>query len=918
MRPGVWRISIVFVVLLLSQASAANAQPTGRLHGKVVDDSASPLSGVRVTLEGPGIPQVQVTDNQGEFDFDGIPRGRHALAAELEGFAPFKLKVTVSADKVTTIVVTLQVGAMSIPYVSEPPFVDVQKIAEQTTTTERELENIPTARDPWAFLQQAPGVLADRFNIGGTESGHASMYVEPGASPDASIFLVDGVEITDLTNPGTSPTYYDSTFVDGADVTTGGGNALVAGGGVVSNIVPKGGTNRFTGSGLYRFDPAAKSSATLASGANALDSRDTNLRDYSASLGGPLLKNKLWFFGGSNGERGTWNFGAADGRFDSPGSFTSHSINVTSGIDVSDRINIFLLHSRRSLLGPSSDLDRARSSLWNSDASLTTIKVEDGHLFNPRFLLTGAFSTVRAGVNLAPVSGDSPAVYGVNNVWRNGFIQYESDRPQTTLRVDGANLINYQSLSHELKYGASYRTAHVAESTRWPQGFADLEVTDGSFSRLFIGNSDTNRSNRFSTVYVQHELLLFNLTTIAGIRFEHDTGTDGPNTRSGNPLASLVQPVTQAAQLRARVDTFAPRLGIAWSPSVDRVILRGGYGVYFDQLPLSITAYSTDVRGSTAPDGAIVVDSQNVALGSFDSIKNQIDPDFRATRMSEAFGGVEVRLAENFTVGLRYTQRTVQDLPVLRDLVLDGTTLRVATTNDTFLFGHLAGTDPYGQTVSIPVFSWKLGVTPYADGQLLTNSAASTEYKGASVTFNKRLAHHWMLRGTANFNDWSWNVPAAETLDRPFGLTVGAGEDGETVAPHSSASDAVGVYINSKFSYELSGLYEIGGARGIDASFNVYGRQGYPMPFYAAGGGYELQSGHMDDHRYPGIAVVDVGARKTIRMAKVTASVGMDCFNAAGAKTITQVALNLLQPGAGDTLQTLSPRAMRVGVRITF
>src|SRR5262249_6720304 len=75
LKPGVWKISTV-LVFLLSLAHAANAQTTGSLHGKVVDAAAFPLPGARVTLEGPGIPQVQVSDNQGEFDFDGIPRGR--------------------------------------------------------------------------------------------------------------------------------------------------------------------------------------------------------------------------------------------------------------------------------------------------------------------------------------------------------------------------------------------------------------------------------------------------------------------------------------------------------------------------------------------------------------------------------------------------------------------------------------------------------------------------------------------------------------------------------------------------------------------------------------------------------------------------------------------------------------------------
>jgi hypothetical protein len=296
-----------------------------------------------------------------------------------------------------------------------------------------------------------------------------------------------------------------------------------------------------------------------------------------------------------------------------------------------------------------------------------------------------------------------------------------------------------------------------------------------------------------------------------------------------------------------------------------------------------------------------------------------IDPNFSATRMSELFGGFEAGIAPNFSVGLRYTGRSLQDLPVLRDLVLDGTTPRVATTDDTFLFGHLLGTDPLGQTVSIPVYDWKLGTTPYPDGgQLLTNTAAETDYKGASLTFNKRLANRWMLRGYVNVNDWTWNVPATETLQRPFGLTVGAGQDGEAVAPHSSAADAVGVFINSKFSYDVNGLYQIGGVMGTDMSFNLYARQGYPMPFYAAGGGRNLQSGRLDDHRYPGVLVLDVGARKTMRIDRMTATVSVDCFNVAGANTATQLQLNLLERGAGETLQTLSPRVARGGVRLEF
>src|SRR5262249_22542049 len=213
-------------------------------------------------------------------------------------------------------------------------------------------------------------------------------------------------------------------------------------------------------------------------------------------------------------------------------------------------------------------------------------------------------------------------------------------------------------------------------------------------------------------LYLQHNLMLGNLTTNIGVRFEHETGNDGPNTRSGNPLVPLV---TQSAQERVRENNFAPRLGFAWSPFYQqRLTVSGGYGRYFDQLPFPITAFETDVRGKAAPDGSIVVNDANMVLGTFDPVKNLIDPDFKATRMEEVFGGVDVGFGHHFDFGARYTQRMLQRLPVLRDLVFEGTTLRVATTGDTFSFGLLEGTDPAGHSVSIPVFAYKIGVTPYS------------------------------------------------------------------------------------------------------------------------------------------------------------------------------------------------------------
>jgi hypothetical protein len=926
MRVRSFGIGTALIVALLWPAGAANAQnTTGSLHGKAVADDGAPMPGVIVTIDGLGTGGVQVTDGQGEFSFIGLFQGQYSLTVTLEGFQPATSNITVAAGRVSAIDVMIHAPvALSghFAIVVEQPRLDVHYADQRTTRSASDLQNIPAARDPWAVLQQTPGVLPDRINVGDSESTHPSNYVAPGSSADASLFVVDGIVITDPTNPGASPAYYDFDLFDAIQVTTGGRDTTIASGGVVLNTFTKRGTNVFRGSGQYRLQPFSPSRASLAHGAYPLDSRTSDVRDYDITLGGPLLKDRLWFFSGAGGQRGTWNFGAADGRFDSPGSFNSGSVNVHGLARNVDRFNLFVLHSHKSQLGPASDPGRARSSLWNGHASLKTFKVENSHIFTSNLYLTGLYSIVRSGLDRRPAAGNEPVVYGSDEVWRNGFIVDNSNRPQTTYQVDGASFFTFGSLRHELKFGAGSREAKLEDATAWPQGFGYLEEPDGSFARFFVGNSVTTRTNQFTDAYVQHTVIFDDVTTSFGIRLEHDTGTDGPNTRSGSALVSLVRPVTQPAQLKIHDNNFAPRLGFTWAPALERpVVVTGGYGLYYDQLPMSLTALATGVRGGTALDGAFVFNDSNQLLGTFNPVENLTDPRLRATRMSELFGGVDVALGPNVSVGVRYTQRGLENQPVLRDLVLDGLTARVATTDDTFLFGHLTGFDPKGQAVSIPVFYFKLSVTPFPEGgQLLTNSFAKTDYRGASLTLNRRLANRWMLRGNFTVNDWTWNVPVAETAVRPFGLTVGAGQDGEVAAPHSLAPDAAGVYMNSRFSYNVNGLYQIAGGapRGIDASFNVSGHQGYPMPFYAAEGGRNLQAGDLDDYRFPDVNVLDVGVRKTFPIDKMSVGVGVDCFNVLQAQTTTQVQMNLSKPGAGQVMQTLSPRVARLGIRLTF
>ncbi|HEX3526931.1 MAG TPA: carboxypeptidase-like regulatory domain-containing protein, partial [Thermoanaerobaculia bacterium] len=222
------RIVAVLAVLFLVGGGAAFAQlQTGNLYGTVVDEQGAALPGVTVTLSGQGAPQVQVTDAKGAFRFLNLSPASYQLKAELEGFSTIEYpNVAINVGRNTQIEVTLSAAVEDvITVLGETPLLDERRISTGATVSNSELEKIPTARDPWAVLQTTPGVLTDRINVGGNESGQQSSYVGPGSGGDQAIWAVDGVVITDMAALGSSPAYYDFDAFEEMQVTTGGSDS---------------------------------------------------------------------------------------------------------------------------------------------------------------------------------------------------------------------------------------------------------------------------------------------------------------------------------------------------------------------------------------------------------------------------------------------------------------------------------------------------------------------------------------------------------------------------------------------------------------------------------------------------------------------------------------------------------------------
>src|SRR5258706_10317196 len=297
------RFTMVLIAIALCSLVAVSAfaqLQTGNIFGKVQAKDGSVLPGVTVTLTGVGAPQDFITDATGNFRFINLSPGTYTLKGELAGYGTAtRAGIGVNVGRSADVSLTLNPSVSeSITVTAEAPLLDVRKAGTAISVSKVELEKIPTSRDPWTILQQAPSVQVDRINVGGSQSGQQSVYVGKGATAAQNTFNVDGVNITDMGAMGSSPMYYDFDSFEEMQITTGGSDPRVQTPGVQLNMVTKRGTNDFRGSSRYFYTPGSYQSDATVPGEATSYLAQTNainyVRDYGAEFGGPVWKDHLW------------------------------------------------------------------------------------------------------------------------------------------------------------------------------------------------------------------------------------------------------------------------------------------------------------------------------------------------------------------------------------------------------------------------------------------------------------------------------------------------------------------------------------------------------------------------------------------------------------------------------------------------
>ncbi|MCG8458775.1 MAG: TonB-dependent receptor, partial [Holophagales bacterium] len=925
---SLWRRSITLAVsLVLIASGVAFAQDAGNLYGRVTDDNGDRLPGVTVTLSGPAASQIQVTGATGEFRFLGLDPGNYSIEAALEGFGTVVYEaVNIRLGRNTTIEIQMNPAIEdTITVTTESPLLDERKIDQGIQVTALELQKIPTARDPWAVAGQTPGVLMDRINVGGNESGQQPNFVGSGSNATQNKFFIDGVDITDQSAVGASSTYFGFEQFEEMSFTTGGTDVSIETPGVQLNMVTKRGTNEWRGSGSFNItDEEYQASDNLdvgdlapgqdAAGEELTGNQIQRIEQYGVEAGGFVWKDRIWVWGSY--DENEINQSVFGGSIDNT-ILENTAVKLNAQITDANSFVYTWNEGDKIKTGRDAGPTRPPETTFNQSGPSPLRKVEDTHVFSSSFFLTGSWSDMQGGFALEPNGGrDVNTWRDADFVWHGTYYWLANARPTERYKLDGSYFTTFGGASHEFKFGYSYRTAE--ESSNW-NAPGNGVVTRGSsgpgsaVTALVWRELLTNVEGEYTSFWLQDTFTTDRLTVNVGFRYDQQEGENGASSVPGSPFDPVNLPALDFPGNNPDFEftDFSPRLGVTYALGDERkTLLRASYSRFADQMGLGLISGVNPVGSSfafytgTDVDGNGILDPGEPAEFSFPSgfdpadptalsSPNTIDPGIDAIITDEVILGVEHAFLPEFVGSFTVTYRSAGDyydeIPLFRDA--NGNVRRL-TRSDYFLEDFATGNIPGGGAFNVPVYAVDNALED-TGGAEATNTERSAEYLGFSIAGTKRLSNKWMLRAHFTYYDWTWDVGQGfVNFDDPTdnhnsnaGFTGwSADDDGEIFAEQSGGSGSVDLFLNSRWSFNISGLYQL--PWGINVSGNINGREGYPVPFFvddfsrSNGGVVDVQVvNNIDDTRVDDIITFDVRVDKDFQIGDLGITLSADIFN---------------------------------------
>lgn len=977
------------LALLLALVPSAFAQSSGNVYGTVTDESGAVLPGVNVTLEGDAGSRSTVSSPQGAFRFLNLTNGSYKVIAGLSGFATVTRTVQVTTGENIDLAVKLKVSSVeeTVEVTGETPLVDTKKRGTATTMTTAELQEVPNARDPWGVLRNVAGVLLDRVNIAGNENGQQAAAAGKGTASDDKTFSLDGVNVTDMSATGASPTYFDFDAFQEISVSTGGADVSQSGLGIGISLVTKRGTNKFRGGARYLYSGEDTSFGNVPdemandSRLRGNDKADhiNKIADYGFDLGGPIMKDKLWFY---------FTYGKQDIKLkrltQTPDDTILKSFNGKLNWQASSNtmVSAFWFNGMKQKFGrsPGSGLNEADSFLWNQDNAYEDkvggpnrppglVKLAIDHTFSPNFFMSAKGAYYNTGFTLTPRGGlgDAPTYDYVKGEAVYSSYDYTAVRPQWHANLDGNYFFEGMGGNNELKFGFAYRDMTTTSITAYGgSGVAGYINSPTDSEALVFRNNFVVYGGKYTALYAGDTLTRDRMTVNVGLRWDMQSARNKPSEAPANAMFPNLLPALSYAGDSEDLISFSdlsPRIGFSYAlDEARKTVLRGSYGSYTDQLSFGNVNTENPVAASGLAygwrdaNGDRKVQAGEVNFSDFrysfnvdpanpakvGSTVSKIDRDLKARRDHEVVLGLDREVGSNFAVGFAYTWRkgTNWDYTPRLGGACTGeptaATCRIIQPNEYVQNAPVTRNGYTSFTYSPPAALVSAG----SGGRIRTNAPGySTDFSGVELTFVKRLSNKWMARGAFSWQQWTENwdgTPYSIINDdgNPTRTETDPLENGGPYSLLSGGSGKASFYTVVPWQVYMNGLYQL--PYGIDISGALFARKGgiYPVSVRISGGGdgtnAALATESIDSMTFDTLMNLDLRLAKTFKMKATSLTLSAEWFNVMNSGTVLSRAryadstATFIAPtqgsvsGQGRIEEILSPSIFRLGARLSF
>ena len=687
----IWRSLLLAAGITI--AAAASAQAQSAIAGVVRDGSGAVLPGVTVEASSPALiegSRAAVTDNAGSYRIENLRPGDYVVTFVLTGFRTVKREgITLPASFTATVNADLSVGQLeeSITVTGESPLVDVRGSVSQSVMSRATLDTIPTGRDPFAVGQLIAGVTTSTPDVGGTQVMQQPTLQVHGSSNNDNVFMVDGVQIQHIGFGGNQTGFYfNDGLMEEISYQTSSLPAEAPVGGVQINMIPHDGGNAFHGGVFATGGNGSMQADNLTPDLVALgfkiQNRVQSVYDVNVTLGGPIRRDRLWFFGTFR----RWSANNYLGNtFASTGAQAVDDQHLTDATGrftyQATRLNKFSFHYDRSIKWRGHRPNNWLTASINdpiSDVVQTTQLNYIGEIkwsspISNRLLAEAAIFTLPVNYTLGFEPDAAPGTYATWDQIRSAIsgVSPRMDTNSARMFTYSGN-VSYVTGSHSLKVGTQVRTG-------WSQELFSirgdiLQITnkgEPNSVRLVNTPSGHKESGVNTGVYVQDSWRLGRWTLNPGVRFERFVMSIPAQSA---PAGTWVPARDFAAQDGiVNWNTVSPRIGVSWDVFGDgRTAIKGGASRY-DRLEGVTLAQPLNLRNiafETCPwadaNRDLVAQTSEIAMsqctGSLQPTLGNVDPGLKRPHQWEYTAMVQRQVGASTSVSLGYYGRRFTDL----------------------------------------------------------------------------------------------------------------------------------------------------------------------------------------------------------------------------------------------------------------